>query len=775
MSMTSQVGPSQAWADRTMRDYFSIIMRGKWIILASFLLVFGLAILYVKTTDRVYAAVVSIRIDLKQLKGFTLREAADLQTSMTVIQNELQILKSNALAEVVARRMLDRRFVDSTKQRYINIIRADFGKGSKITFTDVNEIANRVIGAVDFEPVRESEVIRLTARSTDPNEAALIANVYAQCYFDRNLYASRTRSRSFREFLESQVRDKQEALAKSEEDLRHFMEQKGVVSLDDNSKRVIEQLSQLESQRDAADITIQSIQRKLTTYSEQANEQEHSVAKVMGEANDPYISRLQSQLVQLEVQRDITVTQNPDYVGKEVYNAQLKEIDTQISLLKEKLKKRTEEFLSNLLPSSSSSEQHDPAGYLRQVKQKQLESQVELQELQARKSALTRAISEYNVQFENLPKKNMEFARLQREKLSLEKLYTAIEEKYNEANITEQGEIGYIDIFDPAVVPATPSSPKIPLNLAFGAIAGMSLGLLIVFGREYMREVIRTPEDLKKRGYPPFSTIMEIEPPKTKYKGPQHKEGGVSSQLVLLTNPFVPVAESFRHLRTTIQFARGEETPHTILFTSPVQGEGKTTTVSNLAVAFARSGKKTVLVDADMRKPNVHRMFALPMNQGLSDILQTNITFKEVLKSTLVPDLAIITSGALPSNPAEALGSERMGALIESLKQSFEVILFDCPPILAVTDCSVLASRVDRVILVVASGRTGVIEFDSAIETLAGVGAKVAGVVLNRFNPRRAYGGTMGRHTGYGYYGLSYQDQAGGFNGSESKVKRPSS
>ena len=754
-SMENEVhqGSQQIWVEHTLRDYIALVLRGKWIILASFVLVFGLSILYIKLADRTYMATVAVRIDLKQLQSTPFREVTTINGNLSVIQNELQILKSNTLSEMVAQRLLDLHFLDSTQGIVINLLKAGKDEPSLGGIASLDEVNGRVQSSVDFEPVRESDVIKISARSRDPREAALIANLYAQSYFDRNLFASRTKSRSFREFLQSQVRDKQAQLGKSEDELRRYMEAKGVVSLDDNSKRIIEQLSQLESQRDAADISIQALEKTLQTYRGQIVQQEQSVAKVMGEANDPYISRLQAQLAQLEVQRDITVAQNPDYVGKEVFNAQLGEIEGQIQALKAKLRKRTDEFLTNLLPGSGSGgDNADPAGYLRQVKQKVLENQVELQSLQAKRSALTQAISDYNRQFENLPKKNMEFARLQRDKSSIEKLYLTIEEKYNEANITEQAETGYIDIFDPALVPSTPASPKVLVSLLLGAFGGMGLGMFIVFGREYMRDVIRTPEDLKKRGYTPLSTISQMGAELRHRVNGNGKVPIMAPQLVMVTNPLAPVAESYRYLRTNIQLAKRDSAPHTILVTSALEGEGKTTTAANLAIAFAHAKKRTILVDADLRRPMLHTMFRLKAKPGLHELLAGTVTMGEVLQQTEIPDLTIVTSGSIPMNPAEYLGSDRMLAYVAELKERFDVILFDCPPVLAVTDASILATVVDRVILVVSSGRTTVQELDHTVETLTTVGVHASGVVLNNFNPKRAYG-SIARRAGYGYYG----------------------
>ena len=253
---------------------------------------------------------------------------------------------------------------------------------------------------------------------------------------------------------------------------------------------------------------------------------------------------------------------------------------------------------------------------------------------------------------------------------------------------------------------------------------------------------------------------------------------GVRSLQVLGTLPLtvwgafqVPVAESYRHLRTNIHLTRRDDAPQTMLVTSADEGEGKTTTVANLAVAFARSGKRTILVDGDLRRPTMAKMFGVRFKPGLHEILAGEATLADCIQKSPVDDLLLLTSGTIPQNPAEYLGSDQMRKVVEELKEQFDIVLFDAPPVLAVTDASVIATQVDRTIMVVSSGKTPSQDFDRAIETFDAVGVKVFGVVLNNFNPRRAYG-AGGRSAGYGYYGTAYRSDGNHTNGKDKgKVK----
>jgi tyrosine-protein kinase Etk/Wzc len=484
------------------QDYIQIILRGKWIILVTFLLVMAGTAIFTFTMDPVYESSASVLVDTKgQQSGLPLFDVTGMGTVKN-IKNELEILKSRVLADAVAQKLIERGFADEGRKEKILLIQASTEGTQGDSVAPVSQIVRRLGSAVSFDPVRDSDVIKITAKSTNPREAALLANTYAEAYYDRNLLASRTRSHAVREFLEGQLKSRQQTLATSEDTLQQYMQRKGIVSLDDESKKIIDQLSALEATRDADEINIESLSKTLSSYEEELKKVEPNVSRVMGEANDPYIRQMQEQLAKLEVQRDVTIAQNPNIVGQTIYNDKLKEIDGQIVALREKLQKRTDEYLKSLLPGQlPTAGASDPSAYMSQIKQKIIELRIQRQSLVAKKSAMDEVIRQYEQQFNQIPAKSIEFARLQRNRLSNEKLYLLVEEKFNQAAIKEKSEFGYIDIIDPAIVAAAPVSPKISLNLLLGAVLGLGLGIGFVFLREHIDVRVRTPEDLKKRGF----------------------------------------------------------------------------------------------------------------------------------------------------------------------------------------------------------------------------------------------------------------------------------
>lgn len=758
--------------ERTLQDYLAILGRGKWLAFSIFVLIVGASLLYSKLATPVYKATSTILIDTKVALPVSMDGSGRM--NLQNIKNELEILKSRSIADTVARILLQKKYLDEPRRVPIPIIQP--GERSNSPVASVEEVIGRIMQAMDFDPLRETDVIKITAQSPNATEAALLANLYSQAYFDRNIHTSRSKSRALREFLEAQVRDKRQSLDVSEQSLQDYMETQGIVSLDDESKKVIEQLAQLEANRDATEISLRSLSRTLLSYKEQFPQQEAGVARLIGEANDQYIRALQEQIAKLEVQRDVTVAQNPTIIGTQIYSEKLKEIDEQINALKTKLQRRTDEFIQTLPAGKTVGNQSDPAGFLKQLKQNIVETEIEMQALQARKKALDDVIRQYNVQFERIPKKSMQFARLQRSKMSQEKLFLVVESKYNEAAISERSEFGYIIIMDPAVTPRVPSSPKLLVNLLLGIALGLSLGVGAIFFRESLDVKVQSPEDLKKRGHKILAAIMRMEA-EIRRVDPDAEANRyareVDQHLLTLLLPFSPIAESYRLLRTTVHYPKESEGPRTIMVTSPTPGEGKTTTVANLAVTFAQTGKKVLLIDCDLRKPAVHAMFNLEMKPGLAELLFKVGAHEMAVQSSVVKNLDVLCSGAISPNPSEILGSKEMRGLVEQAKREYDVILFDASPALAATDATVLSTLVEGVILVVAAGSTRLTDIDRSIELLEAVGGCVLGFVVNKLDLQKAYGITYGKNS-YGYYGYVSTYQGNGTNGNPRKHKSQS-
>jgi tyrosine-protein kinase Etk/Wzc len=287
-----------------------------------------------------------------------------------------------------------------------------------------------------------------------------------------------------------------------------------------------------------------------------------------------------------------------------------------------------------------------------------------------------------------------------------------------------------------------------------GALIGLGLGLGIVFVREYFDNSIKNVEEVEKLGFNLLGTIpsIDVESAEKKRIKKWETEGEeIEARLVTHLDPKSPISEAYRTLRTNLAFTRIDNSMKTILVTSAGPKEGKSTTVANLAITLAQLGTKVVLIDSDLRRPVIHSIFGLDKDNGLTNFLMDSVPYDKVLQKSLLDNLSIVTSGIVPPNPSELLGSKAMEDFIERLKNEFEVILFDSPPIIAVTDAAILCGRVDGVFLVVSAGSTNKDAILRARTLLDNVDARVLGALLNNLEIGSAYGSS------YYYYYHYYQ------------------
>lgn len=283
-----------------------------------------------------------------------------------------------------------------------------------------------------------------------------------------------------------------------------------------------------------------------------------------------------------------------------------------------------------------------------------------------------------------------------------------------------------VSIADSAVVPKAPIRPNKLLNTLLAAVVGLLLALGLVFLLEYLDNTFKSEGDVFR--FLDLPVLGRLLLSKNGKSGP--------AELITLNHPRVAASEAFRELRTNLLFSRVDSHLKTIVITSAVPGEGKTRTAANLAVTLAQAGHRCILVDADFRRPSIHRLFRRMDLRGLSNMILAGEVLPELVRSTDVPGLRFVCSGTPPPNPSELLGSERMMRITESLLESSDILVFDTPPLNAVTDAAPLASRADATILVVEAGRTTRQMAAKAKDAVERVGGKIAGVVLNKVKAR---------------------------------------
>lgn len=343
--------------------------------------------------------------------------------------------------------------------------------------------------------------------------------------------------------------------------------------------------------------------------------------------------------------------------------------------------------------------------------------------------------------------------QLRNELVQYQNSYANILRSYEELRLTEVQSVDSIVVVSPAKLPENPIRPQLLLNTLILAVIGGSLALGTIFLIDYLDDRIKSPHDLHAVvNTPILGTIARMQREQGGFlrKGEMSREEG----LIAEREPRHPVTEAYRSLRTNLQFSNVDETLHSFLVTSATPGEGKTTTASNIAVVLAQSGRSIILVDADIRKPQQHKIFGQSKIPGLTDaLLAGDAPLEFFLRETTVPNLRILAAGKDAPNPAELLGSQRMNSLIAQLRELADVVVFDAPPLLAVTDAQVLAKQTQGVLLVVNTEKTPRAMVARAVESLERTNVRLFGAVLNRLaRSARSY------YYYYDSYAYSYED-----------------
>ncbi len=378
-------------------------------------------------------------------------------------------------------------------------------------------------------------------------------------------------------------------------------------------------------------------------------------------------------------------------------------------------------------------------------------TQQQLSDLQEKIQATSEQIEQLRVELDQATSAR-QIQDLQSEINLLDSKVSGWQNTYSQLLLSLQGgDINVLNVVEEAAIPRWPISPNIPMNVLTAAAIALVLALGGAFLVEYLDDTVKNPDDVARTAnLPTLAAIARMD-------GDDYKD-----MLITISKPLSPTAEAFRILRTNLQFSWVDKPARSLMMSSPGPGEGKSTTMANLAIVLAQSGLKVALVDTDLRRPVQHKIFGLSNRHGLTDaIIQPDRDLSDLLQPTSVENLWLMSSGPLPPNPAELLASARLEAIIEELKSHVDLTLFDSPPVLVVADAAILGPKVDGVVLVNDTGHTRSAEARRAAEELRRARANLLGVVLNRLTI-----GSGGYNYYYYYYHYYYSE-----DGSEKKPR----
>jgi capsular exopolysaccharide synthesis family protein len=587
-----------------------------------------------------------------------------------------------------------------------------------------------------LKTIRGTDVIQLSYRSTNPQEAADVVNSLMKYYLESNIRTNRTEARSAREFLDRQLPEVEKRVTKAEMTLRRFKENNRVVALDVEAKTGLESLGKLDeaitrSQGELAAAYTRSValQDKMKATTQEAFDlsalsQSPGVQQVLTE--------YQKTQYDLAKARTLYTSDNPKVVNLVMQEASLKDL----------LEKRVAQTVGS---SKSLPQQNLQVGELKQaLTQDLVKSEVE-------RLALTNQIGELRKVFiinrrrlDSLPRLEQQQLQLQRQLSVAQLTYQEFLKQFQLVAVLENQNVGNSRIISQALVPERPVSPKIPLNLALGGCLGILLGAGTALLLESMNQSLKNVEEANRLlGFPLLGMI-----PLYGGKNPKNQEES-RGELPLLDNIYSPVSTSFEMLQTNLGFTLSDKQLRVILVTSSTSGEGKSFMAANLCLAAAHVGRRVLLVDADMRRPRQHRIWETPNLLGLSNILAGQAQLKNTVQE-VSPLVDLLPVGKIPPNPVTLLDSQRMADLVEEASNNYDFVIIDTPPLTAVTDPLIVGKYVDGLLLVVRPGKVEYSAVNAAKSLLTQAKLPILGMVVNGIVKESGYGGY---YYSSGYYG----------------------
>jgi polysaccharide biosynthesis transport protein len=691
-------------------EYVRILIKRKWLVLSCLGVIFSVVAIASLRMTPVYEASGTIEIN-KPDASLNFQNSATFSLDYfdpTELETELKILQSDLLALQVIRELnLDRR--------------PEFGGGMPAPSLDLTPDpmqsdparASAVLGGfkanlhVALAP--NSRIIEVHYRSSDPQMASTIVNTLMQTYVENNFKARFESTMQASDWLQKQLVDMQMKVETSQEKLVRYQKEHEILGIDEKQNIITEKLDELNKAMTAAESDRMD---KEALYRMVESGDPDAIAAVGaggadaggGSSGSGFLDTLRARQADLKIQAaDLNTQFGPSYPKLAQLNNQLKEVNSEI-----------------------------------QAEIKKIVAKVRGQYLTAvqRENMLRDALDKQKQEANQLNESAIEYNLLKRDADTYRQLYEGLLQKLKEAGVSAGLRSNNFRIVDAARAPSAPVEPNIPRNLLFALVLGSATGVGLAFLLEGLDNTIRSTEQAQMiSGLAPLGIIPLGS--KSAREGPHPKRLVIASskeavELVTQVRPQSQMAESYRALRTSLLLSNLGAPPKVIMITSALPEEGKTTTSINCAVVLAQKGVRVLLIDADLRRPSIHKTLGMGPRSGLSNVLTGSTTLDQAIaRTTVLPNLHVLPAGTPPPNPAELLASTNMRDVLAELRQQYDHIVVDTPPSLSVTDAVVLSPRADAVVLVIRSGQTTKQALRRSRDILAQVNAKVVGVLLN--------------------------------------------
>jgi capsular exopolysaccharide synthesis family protein len=684
---------SRATAEKTfdITEYLRVIRKWWWLILAITLSCVLAAVVVSLLMTPQYRAQATLEINPEGVQVVKMGELEPVaMDDRAFLTTQAGLLRSRSLAERVA--------------RSLNLASNDqFTNREAPRSARQQQAVGRLTSAVDVQPDRDSRLMKLVVKTTDPELSAKIANSYADNFIQSNLERKFEATAYARSFLEQRIASTKAKLEKTERELVEYAQRQGIITLNVDSGNGSGQRS--EQSIDAASLV--SLNQALSTAradritAEQRFRQAQSNRSTTEVLANPTVQTLSAQRAQLQAQYQQKLGLfKPDF-------PEMIQLRSQIEALDRSIRQETGNVSSALRSEYAAAVARENA-------------------LQARVNGLKSGLL-------NLRERSIRYTILQREVDTNRSLYDALLARFKEVGVAGGVGTNTVSIVDRAQPPGGPFSPNLPFNVAVGLLAGLLLGFGAAFAIEWVDDTVKTPEDVRaKLGVAPLGVIPTVP-----------KGGAVQDQLA---DPRSQVSEAYQSLRVALQFSTDHGVPRSLLITSTRAAEGKSSTALAVSQTLANLGSSVLLIDGDLRKPT----FRGPSSgaEGLSSLLAGADDVRACIHPTELENLYLLPSGPIPPNPAELLASGRFAHVLKEVTSAFDHIVVDGPPVLGLADAPLLGSMCEGTVMVIESGSIRRAAARNAVERLRAAGARIMGGLLTKFSATRS---------GYGYgYGYGY-------------------
>jgi len=723
--------PPQEEKEVNLRDYWKVVRKRQWIIVAFFLIVVITTAIATFTMKPIYRGTTTIQINKENPQIVDFKEIFAVNTmDMDYYQTQYKVLESRSLAKRVIYSLKiseHPQFLPGPetpfqkwKSNILNPIyglftssdeASDSGKHS-IESERETSLINQFLAKLKIEPIRNSRLVKIHFDSNYPELSTKVSNTLAASYIQQSLETRFVATQQAKEWLTGQLDDLKAKVERADEALQTFGSKHDIISLEEKENVIIQRLTELNEALTKAE------SERMAKEALYRQTQELNFDSLPSILENKLVMDLKQAYIQLEAQyMKLSETLKPEH-------PEMMKLKNQMQTIQKRIDGEIGRIIRGI--------RNDYESSLR------------------KESLLRRAFEQQKSRVLEMKEKAIQYNILKREADTNKELYKGLLQRMKEAGVSAGIMASNIQIVDQAELPTKPYKPNKRLNLLLAAVVGLFLGVGLAFFFEILDNTVKTPEDLEQLiRLPSFGMVPEISSERRR-----RLESGDSYPVELVTHghPKSMLSEAYRNIRTSILLSFSEKPPKRIVISSPNPFEGKTTTAINTAIALSQTGAEVIIIDSDMRKPRIHKTFNGDNGVGLSNFLSGNADLDSVIKKSDIPNLYYIPSGPIPPNPSELIGSKLFKSMMESLGERFAHIVLDSTPVLGFADALILTTSVDGVILVVLGGKTPRETLQRAKEVLHQVNAKILGVVINRIDIQRS---------DYGYYYYRYHHYYG--------------